>query len=431
MIAVIYVVYPASRPPFVAILKADSLKQEDLFDRAIRAGFGWVSYRLPSKGGTSVPEPQHFIDPEANAERPWLESSRNGFVITPFSLVDGPELWLSPWIRWAGTAPNSQALTAASEWLDLSAPIDELTMGRYENSPIPEGSRISTEKGNGRSDSQHYIEFCQSVRQIAAILQNKAALMDRGEEPKGLQKVVWSRVKTISLHPEAHPCLLFEALCQAYPTLHIVLLYHPVYGIWLGCSPETLVEKEAMRIRSVALAGTRNPAHTAPWTNKEIREQGLVFDYLQERFAIKAIQSDSQDTSTVQKGPVEHLLNKIEGISNISCYEMAHCLHPTPAVAGFPIAESVKYILENEPHKRLLYAGYWGYINEEGDGLLSVNLRCLHWLNGKATLYMGAGIMPESDADAEWLETCTKSETLMNILQSLDWISSPAEVHEE
>jgi isochorismate synthase len=110
---------------------------------------------------------------------------------------------------------------------------------------------------------------------------------------------------------------------------------------------------------------------------------------------------------------------------------MAHCLHPTPAVAGFPVAESVKYILENEPHQRGLYAGYWGYLNEEGNGLLSVNLRCLHWHNNRSTLYLGAGILSESDAETEWQETCRKSETLLNVILSLGWISPPSGIELE
>lgn len=385
------------------------MTQEALFDRSIRAGFGWVSYRLPSKDGVWVPDPEHFIDPEANTERPWEESSRNGFVVAPFSLAHGPELWLQPWIRWQGNDPDARVVAAAAEWMDLTVSVDE-----------PSGERPE------QHDSQHYLEFCQSVRQITEILQNKTLDAEGVHGSKALQKVVWSRTKSIQLPSKAHPCLLFEALCQAYPSMHIVLLHHPVYGIWLGSSPETLVEKESPKISSMALAGTRSLAHTGPWGDKEIKEQRLVVDYLQECFASKSIPLDLQETTTVQKGPVEHLLNKIEGNSSISCYEMAHYLHPTPAVAGFPVQESVKYILENEPHQRSLYAGYWGYLNEEGNGLLSVNLRCLHWQGKQVRLYMGAGILPESDADTEWLETCRKSETLMNILHSLGWISPPS-----
>jgi isochorismate synthase len=385
------------------------LTQEALFDRSIRAGFGWVSYRLPSKDGAWVPAPEHFIDPEANTKRPWEESSRNGFVVAPFSLAHGPELWLQPWIRWQGNDPDARVVAAAAEWMDLTVSVDEPSDEHPEH-----------------HDSQHYLEFCQSVRQITEILQNKTLDAEGVHGSKALQKVVWSRTKSIQLPSEAHPCQLFEALCRTYPSLHIVLLHHPVYGIWLGSSPETLVEKNSPQIRSMALAGTRGLAHTGPWGDKEIREQRLVVDYLQACFAGKSISTDLQETTTVQKGPVEHLLNKIEGKSNISCYEMAHCLHPTPAVAGFPVQESVKYILENEPHQRSLYAGYWGYLNEEGNGLLSVNLRCLHWQGKQVRLYMGAGILPESDADTEWLETCRKSETLMNILHSLGWISPPS-----
>lgn len=364
---------------------------------------------MPSKDGAWVPAPEHFIDPEANTKRPWEESSRNGFVVAPFSLAHGPELWLQPWIRWQGNDPDARVVAAAAEWMDLTVSVDE-----------PSGEHPE------HHDSQHYLEFCQSVRQITEILQNKTLDAEGVHGSKALQKVVWSRTKSIQLPSEAHPCQLFEALCRTYPSLHIVLLHHPVYGIWLGSSPETLVEKNSPQIRSMALAGTRSLAHTGPWGDKEIREQRLVVDYLQACFAGKSISTDLQETTTVQKGPVEHLLNKIEGKSNISCYEMAHCLHPTPAVAGFPVQESVKYILENEPHQRSLYAGYWGYLNEEGNGLLSVNLRCLHWQGKQVRLYMGAGILPESDADTEWLETCRKSETLMNILHSLGWISPPS-----
>jgi len=390
------------------------LTQEALFDRSIRANFGWVSYRLPSKDGVWVPAPEHFIDPEANTKRPWEESSRNGFVVAPFSLAHGPELWLQPWIRWQGNDPDARVVAAAAEWMDLTVSVDEPSDEHPEH-----------------HDSQHYLEFCQSVRQITEILQNKTLDAEGVHGSKALQKVVWSRTKSIQLPSEAHPCQLFEALCRTYPSLHIVLLHHPVYGIWLGSSPETLVEKNSPQIRSMALAGTRGLAHTGPWGDKEIREQRLVVDYLQACFAGKSISTDLQETTTVQKGPVEHLLNKIEGKSNISCYEMAHCLHPTPAVAGFPVQESVKYILENEPHQRSLYAGYWGYLNEEGNGLLSVNLRCLHWQGKQVRLYMGAGILPESDADTEWLETCRKSETLMNILHSLGWISPPSGISGE
>ncbi len=407
------------------------LKQEELFDRAIRADFGWVSYRLPSEDGVSVPEPQHFIDPEAKAQRPWLESSRDGFVVAPFSLAHGPELWLNPVVRWQGNTADSQGLSAADDLLDVYISSVDSLKSQVENPQEGGAGSIGTEEDPEQVQSQHYIDFCKSVRQITEILQGQTSVSVPCKETGPLQKVVWSRTKRLSLHPNAHPCLLFEALCKAYPTLHIVLLNHPSYGIWLGCSPETLVEKEAEHIRSMALAGTRTPSNASPWGNKEIKEQCLVLEYLQDRFAAKAISLDLQETSTVQKGPVEHLLNKIEGISDISCYEMAHSLHPTPAVAGLPISESVEYILEKEPYRRLLYSGYWGYINKQGDGLLSVNLRCLHWENSRVTLYMGAGILPESDADAEWLETRRKSETLINILKSLNWIFSPAEIDED
>ncbi|MFM8839277.1 MAG: chorismate-binding protein [Bacteroidota bacterium] len=40
----------------------------------------------------------------------------------------------------------------------------------------------------------------------------------------------------------------------------------------------------------------------------------------------------------------------------------------------------------------------------------------MRWYPGKAVLYAGAGILADSDADAEWQETCRKSETLLKLL---------------
>lgn len=361
------------------------------------------------------------MDPQAGNKRAWKEQDRDGFVVVPFSVSNGPELWINPIIRWQGMEPDAKALRIAQEWLD-PAPL---------NNPV-NYSNIETTLGD-HDDSQNSLDFCQTVRELSALLQKpnhpeSSGLGDDAHRNPSLQKVVWSRTKQIKLKSKAHPCTLFEALCLAYPTLHIVLFQHPAYGVWIGCSPETLVEKNSDRIKSMALAGTRAPG-TKEWGPKEIREQKMVLDYLQNRLASNAILLDSQQTSTIQTGPVEHLINQIEGKSTLSSFEIAHLLHPTPAVAGFPVPDSIEFILANEPHQRLLYSGYWGYINPQGDGMLSVNLRCLHWKQNVVTLFMGAGILAESNAEDEWLETCRKSETLMNILEKMDWITAPEEIH--
>jgi isochorismate synthase len=367
-----------------------------------------------------------------------MNDDRDGFALVPFSVTQGPELWINPLIRWQGSEPDAEALSAVEERLDLAGfDRSALTMSGLDllNDFVDYPNDI-TQKPN-LTDCQHSLEFCQFVRKIIDLLQNQN--QPETSNPKScqpslrqpsLQKVVWSRTIRFKLNAHAHPCRFFEALCKTYPTLHIVLVQHPAYGIWAGCSPETLVDKKAQKIRSMALAGTRTPG-TDAWGQKEIREQKMVLDYLGKQFASNATLVAAEQTSTIQTGPVEHLINQVEGKSSLSCYEMAHILHPTPAVAGFPIAESVEYILKNEPQRRLLYSGYWGYINPEGDGLLSVNLRCLHWEQGHVTLYMGAGILAESDADAEWLETCQKAETLINVLRTLNWISPPEEIRQD
>ena len=62
--------------------------------------------------------------------------------------------------------------------------------------------------------------------------------------------------------------------------------------------------------------------------------------------------------------------------------------------------------------------GFWGFLDAEGCGRLSVNLRCLRWYPDRVVLYAGAGILADSDPEAEWQETCRKASTLLNLLKS-------------
>jgi isochorismate synthase len=40
-------------------------------------------------------------------------------------------------------------------------------------------------------------------------------------------------------------------------------------------------------------------------------------------------------------------------------------------------------------------------------------------------LYAGAGILADSDPEAEWQETCRKASTLLNLLKSEENINQP------
>ena len=101
-----------------------------------------------------------------------------------------------------------------------------------------------------------------------------------------------------------------------------------------------------------------------------------------------------------------------------SALELAAALHPTPAVAGTPTPSALEVIAALEPFDRGCYAGPVGWVDADGDGEWALALRCAELAGERATLFAGAGIVPDSDPALELDETERKFRAF---LDSLRW----------
>jgi isochorismate synthase len=223
-------------------------------------------------------------------------------------------------------------------------------------------------------------------------VQVQAALAAIARGP--LQKVVLSRIKKVPLPADTHPATLFEKLCAAYPQAFVSLVNLPGLGIWLGASPELLLQNEDDMFETMSLAGTRTTAGSmAPWTDKEIHEQLLVTDYIREKLREAGLQVEVAERETVQAGQVYHLRNLIRATGHASSFALVKTLHPTPAVCGLPADTARNYLLFHEAHQRSLYGGFLGPVDAQGHCQLYVNLRSMELHKGSASLYLGGGIV--------------------------------------
>jgi isochorismate synthase EntC len=103
----------------------------------------------------------------------------------------------------------------------------------------------------------------------------------------------------------------------------------------------------------------------------------------------------------------------------VEALAVARALHPTPAVAGTPTAAATAWIARLEEARRGWYAGAIGAYGE--DRLtLGVALRGARLAGRGATLFVGAGIVPGSDAGAEWAETELKASVMLRALEEPD-----------
>ena len=249
---------------------------------------------------------------------------------------------------------------------------------------------------------------------------NKAATFFlRSIKSQNLSKAIFSRVKKTTLNIDLDK--LINRLCEAYPNAFVYCISSPLFGTWIGASPETLIESKGKKASTMALAGTIDAKSNDQWSSKEMAEQEYVSDYILN--VLKSKNAEDIEVTNLKEviaGPVKHLQTSYTfQLGNNKAVEIAEALHPTPAISGFPVEESLQLISSSETHQRKLYAGIIGLIGKTSTELF-VNLRCAEIINNEAFLYLGGGFTKDSIVEAEWQETENKAKTLLNVMQKND-----------
>jgi isochorismate synthase len=232
-----------------------------------------------------------------------------------------------------------------------------------------------------------------------------------------LEKAVFSRVKQVTSETQSEEA--FDLLVKAYPTAFVYLIQSDELGTWIGATPEILTNYSKNRFLTVALAGTLPVNSKQEWSEKEIREQQAVVDFIQDTAQKFSVEVEIGERKEVLAGPVRHLKTEISfTLDRERFWDLIAALHPTPAVSGLPVDEALELIRTHESHDRKFYSGYLGRITDQ-ETTLYVNLRCGEWLGEHFYLYLGGGYNESSIVQKEWEETENKSRTLMNIFHHL------------
>ena len=237
-----------------------------------------------------------------------------------------------------------------------------------------------------------------------------------------VKKIVLSRCLHIAIDDLAIEAS-FQAACESYKEAMVYLSYTPQQGLWMGCTPEILLQCEQGKGQTIALAGTQSQeessAEVKQWDDKNRMEQQIVSDYIYEQLV------KHTDTITIGKlhtrsaGKLAHLCRTFH-FQLSSTEKMAALLldmHPTPAVCGWPKREVLDFLTQSEGYDRGYYAGFVGWLDGIDNTHLFVNLRCAQLDEEGATLYAGGGILSSSKVNEEWQETENKMLTIKNILR--------------
>jgi isochorismate synthase len=235
----------------------------------------------------------------------------------------------------------------------------------------------------------------------------------------GIQKTVLSHVKENDFD-EKRSIDLFHLLAEKYKDAFVYFFSDPLLGTWIGASPEILIRKINQNGFTISLAGTKKIADSVAWNEKEKKEQTYVTEFIEDELKLLEVSEiEKSGPYEIQAGPVKHLRTDFSfTLNKQTVEELIHALHPTPAVSGLPQSLSLEVIRQLETHKRELYSGFIGEVDDENASFY-VNLRCCQIFPGKIYLYLGGGYTTDSIPEMEWQETENKSRTILDLIQKL------------
>jgi menaquinone-specific isochorismate synthase len=195
----------------------------------------------------------------------------------------------------------------------------------------------------------------------------------------------------------------------------------------VGSTPETLAVVHGGRLSMRVLAGStaRGDSPAADRAQAEALATSSK-DNDEHRYAVNSVVSAlapltghvvaDEHPFTLKLANVWHLATDVEATlpEAFTSLDVVAAIHPSAAVAGSPTPQALEIIRQLEPFDRGRYAGPIGWMDASGDGEWSIALRCAQWSpEGTITAYAGAGIVWDSDAQSELLETRLKFKPVL------------------
>ncbi|MGH9209552.1 MAG: isochorismate synthase [Acidimicrobiales bacterium] len=327
--------------------------------------------------------------------------------------------------------------------------VPELVVGRAEDGtrwlttigpaagPHPDHTVLAADAaggdGPGRAEVRRYTvestmapeQWCELVARATKTLVTVPPGIPMRTETDEFVKVVLAREVLVATDVPIDRAAVLGRLRAMYPGCHLA----SVDGL-VAASPELLVARSGDMVRSHPMAGTA-PRGGDPTTDqrlaasllasaKDREEHQITIDMVHDTLLDWCSFLDYEaEPSVVAVANVQHLATLVEGRLSRpapSVLELVAALHPTPAVAGWPRDQAVRWIVDNEGFDRGRYAGTVGWADAAGNGTWAVTVRCAEIGGSSARLFGGNGIVADSDPVTELAETRAKLQALLSAI---------------
>jgi anthranilate synthase component 1 len=235
------------------------------------------------------------------------------------------------------------------------------------------------------------------------------------------------------------PFALYRALRRTNPSPY--MFYFDFGGFQVvGASPEILVRVKGDTVTIRPIAGTRRrgvtPAEDAALEAelladpKERAEHLMLLDLGRNdvgRVAAIGTVDPNEQFIIERYSHVMHIVSNVEGKLAPGEDALSALLAGLPAgtVSGAPKVRAMEIIDELETEKRGVYGGGVGYFAAQGDMDICIALRTAVVKDGTLYVQAGGGVVFDSDPEAEFQETVSKSRALMQAARDATLFVSP------
>lgn len=226
-----------------------------------------------------------------------------------------------------------------------------------------------------------------------------------------------------SMQLDIQALALYRALRMVNPSPYMVLFETPDVAL-VGASPEMLVRKSGSRLETRPIAGTRprasDPAEDRRHAEdlladeKERAEHVMLVDLGRNDLGRVAAPDTVTLPSFMEIERYSHVMHIVTGVEaeirpDRTAFDALSACFPAGTVSGAPKIRAMEIIDELEPEARGPYAGAVGYLSYGGDLDTCITIRTLVVRRGEVSVTAGAGIVADSDPEAEARETENKA----------------------
>lgn len=206
-------------------------------------------------------------------------------------------------------------------------------------------------------------------------------------------------------------------------------------GAVLSVSPERFLSTDVTgKVQTKPIKGTRS-RHADPEADQQARDelQQSSKDQAENLMIVDLLRNDLSRVclpGTVKVptlfalesfAAVHHLVSTVEGQlpHPQDSVKLLRAAFPGGSITGAPKVSAMHIIESLEPHRRHIYCGSIGYLNQDGSSDTNIAIRTLVATQQHLYCWAGGGIVQDSVAAAEYQETYDKVQRILPVLTAM------------